>query len=206
VIRAVIFDCDGVLFDSWRANVAYYNAVLAALGLAPLDADGERLAHVLSSPQLYAMLFGDEPRQLEQVQAVARGVDYGPFYQWMEPVPGLHDLLAELKTGYRVAVATNRGATLPGVIERFGLRALLDLAVGIYDVARPKPFPDMIEKCITHFGIAPDEAVYVGDTTSDYQAARAAGAHFIGVGEQTGAAVHITRLTELPPLLARWPT
>jgi beta-phosphoglucomutase-like phosphatase (HAD superfamily) len=28
MLQAVIFDCDGVLFDSWRANVAYYNAAL----------------------------------------------------------------------------------------------------------------------------------------------------------------------------------
>ena len=35
-LRAVIFDCDGVLFDSWRANVAFYNALLATLRM-PAD-------------------------------------------------------------------------------------------------------------------------------------------------------------------------
>jgi phosphoglycolate phosphatase len=205
MIRAVIFDCDGVLFDSFRANVAYYNAVLATLGRPPLDAEGERKAHAMSSPQLFADLFGDDPALAERARTLACDLDYGPFYARMQPTPGLYDLLADLKQRYRLAMATNRGVTLQGVLRHFGLASVLELAVGIYDVARPKPFPDMIEKCIAHFGIAPREAVYVGDTASDYEAARTAGAHFVAVGEQTGAPVRVAQLAELPPLLAHWP-
>jgi phosphoglycolate phosphatase len=201
-IRAVIFDCDGVLFDSWRANVEFYNAVLAALGRPLMDADGERLAHMLSTPQLFAALFGDDTPLIEEAQRVAREIDYAPFYQWMQPAPGLHALLAELRTSYRLAMATNRGVTVSGVITHFRLAPLLELAVGIYDVPRPKPFPDMIEKCVAHFGLTPQEAVYVGDTPSDYAAARAAGVYFIAVGDQTEAPVRIGQLSELPAQLA----
>ena len=206
MVRAVIFDCDGVLFDSWRANVAYYNAILAALGLPALDAEGERKAHVLSSPQLFVELFGNDEAAIARAQAVARDIDYGPFYQCMQPAPGLYPLLAQLKSTYRLAMATNRGATVPGVVRHFGLAPFLELAVGLYDVARPKPFPDMIEKCVAHFGLAPQQAVYVGDTASDYEAACAAGVHFVGIGVHTGAARRIQELTELPAVLAdRWP-
>ncbi len=206
MIRAVIFDCDGVLFDSWRANIAYYNAVLAQLGQPILDPEGERLAHVMSVPQFFAAWFGADAPLVERAVTVARELDYGPFYAGMQPVPGLHQLLAQLKVGYRLAMATNRGATVGGVVRYFGLEPFFELAVGIYDVARPKPFPDMIEKCIAHFGIAPDEAVYVGDTASDHAAATAAGAHFIAVGQHLDAPLRIGQLAELPPLLAAtWP-
>ena len=204
-LRAIIFDCDGVLFDSWRANVEYYNAVLTALGRPCLDAEGERLAHALSSPQLFETLFSDSPALIEEARSLARNTDYGPFYRWMVPVPGLHQLLAALKARYHLAMATNRGVTVPGVVRYFGLAPLLDLAVGIYDVPRPKPFPDMLEKCVEHFGIAPREAVYVGDSVSDLEAARAAGTHFIAVGDLPGARVRIGQLDELPALLAAWP-
>lgn len=204
-LRAVIFDCDGVLFDSWRANVAFYNAVLAELGRPPLDADGERQAHVLSSPQLFATLLGDDAALVERATLMAGELDFGPFYQWMQPAPGLHALLAELKTTYRLAMATNRGVTAGRVVRHFGLDDFLELTVGIQDVVRPKPSPDMIDKCIAHFGIAPHEAVYVGDTASDHEAARAAGTHFIAVGEHVEAALRIRELTELPALLLeRW--
>ena len=201
-LRAVIFDCDGVLFDSWRANVAFYNALLATLERAPLDAEGERNAHVMSSPQLFARLFGDDTALAERAIVLARELDFEPFYQWMEPAPGLHAVLARLKTTYRLAVATNRGVTAGRVVRRFGLHEFFELTVGIHDVARPKPFPDMIEKCIDHFGIAPQEAVYVGDTQSDCDAASAAGAHFVAVGEHAEAPLRIRTLAELPSLLA----
>ncbi|MBP1686583.1 MAG: superfamily hydrolase [Deltaproteobacteria bacterium] len=203
-LRAVIFDCDGVLFDSWRANVAFYNAVLAELGAPPLDAAGERLAHTLSSPQLFEALFRDQPAVLERARTIAHNTDYSPFLRWMEPVPGLFELLADLKVRYRLAMATNRGVTLTGVMRHFGLAPLLELAVGIYDVPRPKPFPDMIEKCVQHFGIAPGEAVYVGDSLSDLEAARAAGTHFIGVGDLPGAALRVQHIGELRAVLNEW--
>jgi phosphoglycolate phosphatase-like HAD superfamily hydrolase len=200
----VIFDCDGVLFDSWRANVAFYNAVLSDLGQPPLDTAGERLAHTLSSPQLFEALFGDRPALLEQARTIARGMDYGPFLRWMKPVPGLYASLTELKRQYRLAMATNRGVTVAGVMRHFGLAPLLELAVGIYDVPRPKPFPDMIEKCVQHFGIDPDEAVYVGDSPSDLEAARAAGTRFIAVGDLPGALLRVRHVGELQSVLNEW--
>jgi len=203
-LRAIIFDCDGVLFDSWQANVAFYNAVLAELGQPPLDAAGQHLAHTLSSPQLFEVLFQDQPAVLARARTIARDMDYSPFLRWMVPVPGLHELLADLKQQYRLALATNRGMTLAGVVRHFDLAPLFELAVGIYDVPRPKPFPDMIEKCIEHFGIAPDQAVYVGDSLSDLEAAQAAGTHFIGVGDLPGAALSVRHVGELRLVLNQW--
>lgn len=205
-LRGIIFDCDGVLFDSWRANVEYYNAVLAALGRPALDPAGERLAHALSTPQLFERLFSSDADLIEQARTLARNLDYGPFYRWMEPAPGLHELLAALKPHYRLAMATNRGVTVAGVVRHFELASLLEIAVGIYDVQRPKPFPDMIEKCVRHFGVAPHQAVYVGDSLSDLDAARAAGTHFIAVGDLPGAVLRVNHLGELPAVLAAWPT
>src|SRR5207253_32239 len=82
-LRLVIFDCDGVLFESWKANVAFYDAVLAALGLPPLDDDARRLCHTLSSPQLYAHLFRDDPQMQQRMAETARRTDYGPVYARM---------------------------------------------------------------------------------------------------------------------------
>ena len=58
MIALVIFDCDGVLFDSAAANVAYYNAVLERLGRPPMSEEWGRRAHFLSSQQLYEAMFG----------------------------------------------------------------------------------------------------------------------------------------------------
>ena len=201
--RAVIFDCDGVLFDSWHANVAYYNAVRAALGLPPMDAEGERRAHFLATSSVFQEMFGDDRALLERARQVAQTIDYEPFYELMVPVPGLHEVLAQLRPSWRLGMATNRGSTVQEVVRRFGLDAWLDAAVGVLDVARPKPYPDVIEECLARLAVPPAAAVYIGDAESDAAAARAAGVRFIAVGGHVSHVPAVPDLRALPAVLAR---
>jgi hypothetical protein len=69
-----------VLFESWRANVAFYDSVLASVGLPPLDEDGRRLCHTLASSQLYARLFPSDPLLQRRLFDAARATDY-----WIVP-------------------------------------------------------------------------------------------------------------------------
>jgi phosphoglycolate phosphatase-like HAD superfamily hydrolase len=201
VLSLVIFDCDGVLFDSAAANVAYYNAVLERLGRPPLNEEWARRAHFLSSRQLYDAMFGADTALGAEALRVGREVDYGPFFKLMHPVPELDRVLLSLKQHYRLAMATNRGGTVQGVMREFALERFLDLAVGAHDVPRAKPHPDMIEKCLAHFRVLPTQALYVGDSETDHQAALAAGVDFVGVGGATPATHRVRDLRELPALL-----
>ncbi len=202
MLSLVIFDCDGVLFDSAGANVAYYNAVLERMGRPLLSEEWGRRAHFLSSRQLYEAMFGTDDQIAAATLRTAGEVDYGPFYRLMEPTDGLEEVLELLKTRYRLAMATNRGATVAGVMREFRLDRFIDLAVGVHDVARAKPHPDMIQRCLDHFGVAPPAAVYVGDSETDHHAAVAAGVNFVAVGAApTAASLRISSLRELPALV-----
>jgi len=201
--RAVIFDCDGVLFDSWRANVAYYNAVRAALGLPPMDADWERRAHFLATSSVFQEMFGDDRALLERARQIAQTIDYEPFYELMVPVPGLHEVLAHLRPSWRLGMATNRGSTVQEVVRRFGLDAWLDAAVGVLDVARPKPYPDVILACLARLDVTPASGVYVGDAESDLVAARAAGVEFVAIGDGGWGTRRVRAFSELPAMLER---
>ena len=201
MISLVIFDCDGVLFDSAGANVAYYNAVLEQLGRPPLDEAWARRAHFLSSHQLYEAMFGDGTPESAEALRVGRALDYGPFYKLMRPMPDLEHVLQALATHYKLAMATNRGGTAAGVVREFALDRWLTLTVGANDVARAKPHPDMLLRCLEHFHLPPTAAAYVGDSDTDQQAALAAGVPFIGFGPAAPAAHRIHALRELPALL-----
>jgi HAD superfamily hydrolase (TIGR01509 family) len=203
VIELVIFDCDGVLFDSAQANIAYYNTVLGRLGLPAMTREWERRVHFLASAQVYEEMFGAESMLTAQAHEVARAVGYTPFFELMRPVSGLQEVLAILKASYRLAMATNRGSTVPEILRRFGLDRHIELAVGIHDVERPKPHPDMLVRCLRHFGISPRAAVYVGDAETDEQAATAARMHFVAVGDCPWATRRVPSLVELPGELAQ---
>ena len=197
-----MFDCDGVLFDSWRANVAFYGAVLEAAGLPPLDEEWERRAHVMASSQLFGELFGHDEALLARVHEVSRSTDYGPFYQLMEPAEGLHEVLATLRATHRLAMASNRGRTVREVARRFGLDRWLECVVGARDVERPKPHPDMLLACAERLRVAPGRTLYVGDARSDLEAATAAGMHFVALGDFDWAPRRIARLRDLPGYVA----
>jgi HAD superfamily hydrolase (TIGR01509 family) len=202
-LKLVMLDCDGVLFDSFRSNVAYYNAVLGKMGAPELDAKTERLCHVYSTPQLFAHIYADDPERAKEAERIAYGIDYRPFLEYMDPVPGLHQVLRTLKASYRVALATNRGKSVPPLLERFGLRGVFDVVSTILDVPRPKPAPDILLHCLEKTGLAPEEAVYVGDMENDRIAAQAAGIPFVLVGCGIRHPLRIHRLEELPGLLER---
>jgi phosphoglycolate phosphatase len=198
---AVVFDCDGVLFDSWHANVAYYNAIRAALGLPPMDAALEERAHFLAASSVLEEMFGRDPALIVEARRIAARTDYEPFFELMAPMPGLFDVLTALRPAWRLGMATNRGATVPQVMRRFGLDAWLDAAVGVLDVARPKPAPDVILECLARLGVPASSGVYVGDTESDLIAADAAGVQFVAVGRDAWSAHHVRELRALPAML-----
>jgi HAD superfamily hydrolase (TIGR01509 family) len=201
-VELVIFDCDGVLFQSEKANVEFYNEVLRLAGEPPLDFDGEVACHALSSAQLFEKYYRDRPALLAHLRETAKALDYGPFYPLMEPRERLHETLATLRRRYRLAMATNRGQTVRGVLEYFRLAPLFELALGVLDVERPKPHPDMLLRCVEHFALTPDRAVYVGDQPGDAASAAAARVHFIAMGTAVADAEHrIETLDELEPLL-----
>lgn len=202
MIETVIFDCDGVLFDSAGANVAYYDAVLERLGRPPMDETWRRRAHFLSSRQLYEAMFGADSAAEAEALRVGAAIDYAPFYRLMRPMPDLEHVLQVLHPHYRLAMATNRGGTAAGVVREFQLDRWLALTVGANDVARAKPHPDMLLRCLELFHLPPTAAVYVGDSETDHQAALAANIRFIGYGPAAPAQHRIQALRELPALLA----
>jgi len=202
--RLVIFDCDGVLFRSEAANVAFYNDVMRLLGEPAMDVRGEAASHALASSQLFESLFANRPELLERARSIAQSLDYGPYYALMTPQRGLYDVLTTIRSRYRVAMATNRGKTAHEVVRRFSLDAYIELTVGVLDAARPKPHPDMLEHCVSHFALAAGDALYVGDQQIDADAASAAGLTFVAFGEGVPSAEHrITELHELLQLLPR---
>jgi len=201
-LLAVIFDCDGVLFDSLAANRAYYDAILQRLGLPPMNGEQLALAHRGSTQQFLQAVFGDDTEAIELAKRVALSIDYEPFYALMRPAPALFETLEQLAQRFRLGMATNRGFTAREVARRFALDRFLDVIVGTRDVERPKPHPDMLLRCVEHWGIDAQAAVYVGDASTDLEAAQAAGMHFIGVGEAVACPLRVDTLARVPQALA----
>jgi HAD superfamily hydrolase (TIGR01509 family) len=201
-LKVVAFDCDGVLFDTAEANRAYYNFILAHFGRPPMDEGQLRFVHAHTLHQSLAHLFADEDERRAAL-AFRSTIDYGRFLQYLTIEPGLIDLLDWLRNRFRTAIATNRTDTMDRLLKEFDLTDRFELVVTSLDVKRPKPSPDPLLKILSHFGAAPHQAVFVGDSEVDEATARAAGVWFVGYRNPgLNADRHIGSLTELKPLLA----
>jgi HAD superfamily hydrolase (TIGR01509 family) len=178
-IQGIIFDCDGVLFESRQANLAFYNTVLEHFDERPVSQDDPELAHLChtaASTQVLASLLGEE--RAGEALALAASLDYRQFIPFMEPEPGMSEALSRLAAFYPLAVATNRGHSVLNILEHFGLRRFFKAVVTSKDVERPKPAPDMLEEAARRLQMAPSQLLFVGDSELDQAAARAAGMPF----------------------------
>jgi HAD superfamily hydrolase (TIGR01509 family) len=188
-IKVVAFDCDGVLFDSEDANTAYYNQILERFGRPPMTPEQVAYAHMHAADQVMAHLFPD--RQILARANTFRGeVGYLPFIKYMRIEPHLKEILALLRKKYKTAIATNRTNTMPHVLRTHGLEGQFDHVVTAMNVSRPKPDPEMLINMLTFFGIQPEEAVYIGDSELDEQAATAAKIPFIAYKNNLLTATH----------------
>lgn len=181
LVRGIIYDCDGVLFESRNANLAYYNAVLEILGSEPVpaaDSETARICHTAASPTVFRFLLGES--RVAAAMEVAAGLDYRRFIPAMTPEPDLTNTLAVLSRDLPLAVATNRGNSMIEILEHFSLAGYFQAVVTSRDVPRPKPAPDMLLLASRQLQLAPHELLFVGDSELDQCAAAAAGIRFVG--------------------------
>jgi phosphoglycolate phosphatase/AHBA synthesis associated protein len=193
MFAAVLFDLDGVLIDS---RDAWYHLLCAAardLGYRAIqrdvfdacfgqgiEADVERFFPRATTAELEAYF---DAHFLEHVRHVLVDPDAAPVMQ------------ALAQRGIAHAIVTNTTSALARETVR-GAGLEPDLLVGASDVRHGKPAPDMVLLACERLGVPPRQALLVGDSRFDRDAARAAGVRFVGYGMEGDA-----RIDRLPELL-----
>lgn len=208
--RAVLFDFDGTLADSYDAIAATANHVRTHYGLPPLSTAEVRrhvgrgveylLAHTVGvgDPQFNNALYhAHHPSVMKAGTRLNDGV--------AAALAALHG------RGLRLAVCSNKPVRFTReLLEYLDIGGFFDAVLGPEDVAHPKPAPDMLLAGLQRLGVRPDEALYVGDMTVDIATARAAGVHawVAATGSDEAATLRaaapdrlLDSLAELPALL-----
>lgn len=223
-MRAVFFDAGNTLIHmDYRAIAAAL--AMAGVGATPVEVRAAewrarvRLdaslapGHSTEDPDIgrrYLAFVLDElgVRDAEVVAAVdawRRGYN-PPVGLWTEAEPEAAAALAVARAaGLRVAVISNSNGTVRGILARHGLTRYLDFVIDSAEVGVEKPDPRIFAIALERAGLAPVEAVYVGDLYSvDVVGARGAGlltilvdpgGHRVGCDCPTAAsALHAVRL------------
>ena len=179
-IRCVIYDCDGVLFDSIEANMKLYNDLCAKAGRVPLKEEEIKYVHTHTVYEAVHLIFKEEETLEKRALELLKQVDLRNYIGYLKMEPYLLQILNLLKANRIIrAINTNRTTSMPHIMERFHLWPFFDMVVTASDVKNPKPHPESVEKIIQKFNLNEEEAVFVGDSEVDQQAAKSAGIKFV---------------------------
>jgi phosphoglycolate phosphatase len=174
-LKAVVFDWDLTLWNSWDIHLALMNQTAVELGCPrPLPSD---VGREYSRPflQHLAWFF---PGGQEKVVDTYMGFYHAEVWQERRLYPGVPELLKQLKeNGYRTAILSDKRQVF-GVpeFEYSGLGDSVDRALFFGDGMAPKPDPSGLEDLMQTLEVSPNECLFVGDSHRDIECAKRAGA------------------------------
>ncbi len=184
--RLVIFDLDGTLLDTIGDLAVACNACLALRGL-PQHSYDDYCRFVGNGIMRLVERALPEPLRTPENVALVRA-DFVKYYTehidvYTKPYAGVPELLdALIGKGVRVAVASNKfQAGTEKLVRRFFPSVPFSPVLGQRPDVPLKPDPAVVREILAATGIAPDEALYVGDSGIDMLTAAAAGVRSVGV-------------------------
>jgi len=178
-LKLIVFDCDGVMFDSKNANFHFYNHIRTGLGHPPMDDDELEYVHMHHVMDSVSHIFRHWPEDLEKAHEFRKSLDYKDFIKHMTIEPDLVEFLEFVTPNYQTAISTNRTTTMGTLLDLFDLRKHFGLVVTAMDVENSKPHPEALHKILDHFSVAADESIFIGDSMVDLKHAAGVGMRMI---------------------------
>lgn len=171
--KAVLFDLDGTLLNSIPVILKATKEVFTVMGIKNDVSDMQKMIGVPLEVQ--AKMFAKD-RDAEFIDT------YRAYYrkytdQDMSLYPQTLEMLDVLKSGgFVTALVTSKAAkSAARAVEKTGMGGIFDIIVSADDVTRPKPDPEPLLKALAMLSLKPEEALYVGDSLFDIDAAQKAG-------------------------------
>ena len=193
MLKAVIFDMDGVLLDSFEAWFNLNNMLL-------LKTDQKEITEEVFDKEHWGIPL--EKKEIEALTEDEKSIE--AFARNIKIFDGSLLTLDKLKGEYKLGLVTSTPRVLVEVVlEHSDMIKYFDAIIALEDAKNPKPAPDGILKACELLKVKPSEAVYVGDLPVDVEAGKAAGVKTIAIKPTQGADFSIGSVKELPALLEK---
>jgi beta-phosphoglucomutase len=188
MIKAFIFDLDGVVVDTAKYHYLAWKRLAEELGFFFSEKDNERLKGVsrIQSLEILLEVGGlkfDDNKKLEL--ASKKNNWYVEYIMQMKPneiLPGVIDFLDITKSkGIKTALGS-ASKNAPTILERIDLTKYFDVLIDGNEVSKAKPNPEVFLKAAYELNIKPNECVVFEDAEAGVEAALNGNMHIVGVG------------------------
>lgn len=212
-IQAVVFDLDGTLLDTLTDLTASVNYALTQMGHAVHTKDevcsyvgtGVRVLMTRALPQ------GASDAAIDECLGLFSAHYKDHMDDATAPYPGVLDMLDGLNArGIKVGILSNKVDVAVKALSARYFGERVTLAVGERPGVKRKPAPDALFDVLSQLGVAPENAVYVGDSDVDVQTAQNARVSLVAVSwgfrpeavlRDAGATTIIDRADQLIPAI-----
>jgi HAD superfamily hydrolase (TIGR01549 family) len=185
MVKAVIFDIDGTLIDTvdlhaqaWIEALKHFGYEVAFKDMrSQIGKGGDQILHGLLPPDVVE-------KRGEEIQEFRGNLFKRDYLSKARAFPGVRELFERIRdAGQRAVLASSGKADEVEEYKRIAnIADLIEEATSSDDAERSKPFPDIFQAALAKLApLGPEEAVVVGDTPYDAEAARKAGVKAVGV-------------------------
>ncbi len=199
----MLFDLDGTLLDSFSAHLAIFKTTFAQFGIHLSEEEFLKTY----SPNWYETYEAFGLRKEDWKAADSFWLKEAEKIS-AQLFPGVKEILLKLDKYFTLGLVTSGSKSrVERDIKATGIINFFKTVVTGDDVKVPKPSPEGLEIALRNLDKQPDEVIYIGDSSADYEMAKAAGVYFIGVSSEFNSLssdhpdYSIHSLNDLPKLM-----
>lgn len=188
MIKACIFDLDGVIVDTAHYHFMAWKRLAAELGVNLTEQENEKLKGVSRMDSLEIILkLGGVTRSDQEREALATKknkwfVAYINEMKASEIFPGVNELICQIRASGRKVALASSSKNAETVIELLGIGSLFDVMIDGTMIVHTKPDPEIFLLAASRLAVDPKECLVFEDAEAGVEAAVRAGMKCIGVG------------------------
>lgn len=205
MIKAVIFDIDGVLLDSFETNLKFFQDLMIKGGYnPPTREEYKKLFHYNMFDVIKILTQSNSGKEIQRIVNFRTNKEVVYPHELVIAPKEMKETIEVLAKDYFLGVVTSRikNSVFASPIMK-EIKIYFKYSVSLEDTVKHKPDPEPLLLIVKKLNIRPEEAVYVGDAETDFQAAKSAGMKFILFSKEKieGVKVYTSVFSELPNLI-----
>lgn len=177
MIKAVIFDVDGVLLDSFEANLKFFQDLMIKTGYKPPTREEfPTIFHLSMMDAIRAFTRSTSEEEIKRIWEMGKSREVGYPVNLLTIPEGADEVIETLSKNYLLGIVTSRiRESVYEASQLAKLKRYFQVAVSYEDTINHKPHPEPLLLASKKLSVQPEESVYIGDVENDIKAARAAG-------------------------------
>jgi beta-phosphoglucomutase len=186
-MKAVIFDKDGVLAETFEIHLEAFAKTFSDIGIKITKKDLIK-RYGMKTHEIVKMMMKDKGKNITEEMAKMMAKKKENYYRELvegklKLLPGVRKFLKYLKEkGYKIGVASSASLeSIQQLLRETNIENFFDAAVSGFDIKLSKPNPDIFLECAKKLNVKPEDCIVVEDSVHGIEAARRAGMKSLAV-------------------------